>query len=361
MKFKEISTIRLRNQHIIETEANTVADVVYAMGAIQAQDHNMARWAIGSRLPSSTNKMVEKAFNDGEIVRTHLLRPTWHIVSAKDIRWMLELTAPQIRTVIRSRDKNLELDEAIYKKSHRILEKLLTGNNHLTRDEIVVEWAKAKIRTDDNRAAHILMRAELDGLICSGSSKNRKLTYALLEERLPRTDNLTKDEALHELARRYFTSRGPATLKDFIWWSGLPVKDVKCAVEMLGEEFNFVVIDEMKFWFNSASGSSEKVNSNAYLLPAFDEFIIAYTDRSASLPPEINRKVVSNNGIFWPIVVVNGQVTGIWRRVISKNKAVIEAQVIRMPDKKTTGLITKNAERYAHFHGHEVDVSFSLL
>ncbi len=160
MNLTDIAKIRLISQQIAETKFKTVKDIVDWMGAMQAQDYAVAKWAIGVRLPNSTDQVIETAINNGEIIRTHLLRPTWHFVSADAIYWMLELTAPQIKASLKSRHKELELSETIFAKSNTIIEKALRGGKHLTREELMAELGKGKIATDDNRASHLLLRAE---------------------------------------------------------------------------------------------------------------------------------------------------------------------------------------------------------
>ena len=206
MKLSDVANIRLTNQHVAATKFKKAKDIVHWMGAMQAQDYAMAKWAVGVRLPDSTDTVIESAIDKGEIIRTHVLRPTWHFVSSGDIYWMLALTAPHIKASLKSRHKELELTETIISKSHTIIEKALAGGKHATREELITKFEKADIATDNNRASHIFLRAELDGIICSGATKNKKQTYALLEERVPKTKSLNRDEALTALAEKYFSS-----------------------------------------------------------------------------------------------------------------------------------------------------------
>jgi hypothetical protein len=325
------------------------------MGAMQAQDYAMAKWAIGVRLPGSTDRAIEAALDAGEIIRTHLLRPTWHFASADDIYWMLELTAPRIKAGLKSRHIELGLDETIVRKSNAIIEKALRGGKHLTREELVAQLGKAKIPTDDNRASHLLSRAELDGVVCSGATKGGKQTYALLEDRVPKTKAVTKEEALAKLALKYFASHGPATVQDFAWWSGLSVSDARRALEMVKGRLISETIHTQTLWF--ADDISTTDTESVYLLPAFDEFIISYKDRSAAIPVENRIKAVSNNGIFRPVVVVNGQVMGIWKRTIKKSVVIVETELFRPPDKTTKSLIEKAAMHYGHFLEKKIEMS----
>ena len=349
MDLTDIANLRLISQQIAETKFKTAKDLVGWMGAMQAQDYAMVKWAIGVRLSNLTDQAIETAINNGEIIRTHILRPTWHFVSADDIYWMLELTAPQIKASLKSRHQELGLSETVVRKSNRIIEKALRDAKHLIREELIVELGKAKIATDNNRASHLFLRAELDGIICSGATRGGKQTYALLEERVPRTKPLTKEEALANLAKKYFASHCPATLQDFVWWSGLSVSDAKHALETGRSGFISETIASQTYWFANFLPMPKTYKETVYLLPAFDEFIISYKDRSASLPFENHKKTVSDNGIFRPVIVVNGQVTGIWKRTIKRDKVIVETELFEQPNKTKKILIEKASVQYGGF------------
>jgi len=349
MTLSEISSIRLVNQRIAKTEFITPMQVVGWMGAMQAQDFSMAKWAVGIRMQDATDKEIENSFNKGEILRTHLMRPTWHFVAADDIYWMLDLTAPQIRSSMKSRHKQLELSEAAVSKSNRIIEKALSNKISITRSELAKAYENAGIRTGDNRLSHLLLCAELDGLICSGPVTGGKESFSLLQARVPDKKFLTRDESLAELAKRYFSSHGPATFRDFIWWSGLPVKDAGKALESVNSSLLSEIIDDVQYWFTD-SFSPLKINTKSvHLLPAFDEFLISYRDRSASLSLKHNRKAVSDNGIFRPLIILNGQVAGTWKRTIKKDKVMIGTNPFQPFSKVTINQIKKSADRFGDF------------
>lgn len=356
MNPSHIAQHRLASQHIAGTTFTTVPKVVGWMSAIQAQDYAMAKWAVGVRVPGATDASVEVALNSGTILRTHVLRPTWHLVAAEDIHWMLALTAPHIKASQRARHAELELTPAVLKKTYGLLEKNLRDGNHLTREELNGVFERAKISLADNRAAHLLMCAELDCLIASGATKQGKPTYTLLDERVPKPKRLSKDEALAALAGRYFASHGPATLADFGWWSGLPVGEARKALEMAKPKLICEAVGDQTYWFTPAS----KVPANsAHLLPAYDEFIISYKDRSALLTFEQQKKAVSDNGIFRPMVVVNGEVIGIWKRTAKKNSVLVEAEYFGKPNKAILGLIEHAAEQYGEFLGKTISSGFT--
>src|SRR5689334_13499668 len=199
MNTTDIANIRLANQQIQGTKFKKAKDIVSWMGVMQSQDYNMAKWATGIRLPGSTEKTIEASIHKGEIIRTHLLRPTWHFVSPDDIHWMLDLSASKLKALVKTRNKELELTDAVLKKSNTLLEKALTKNGHLTRDELITVLKNAKIPVDNYRSSHLFFWAELEGLICSGSLKEQQPTYALLNEWVPKKKTYQRKEAIAKL------------------------------------------------------------------------------------------------------------------------------------------------------------------
>lgn len=359
MNQSDIALIRLASQQLARTKFTTPKEIVSWMGAIQAQDYPMAKWAIGVRLPGKTDQDIENAITHAEIIRTHLLRPTWHFVSAIDAGWMIDLTAAQIKTAQSSRNRDLELTEEVFSKSNAIIEKALSTDRHLIREELITELNKAGIATDQNRAAHLFARAELEKIICSGATRNGKTTYAIFSERVRTINRLSRDEALAELARRYFTSRCPASLQDFTWWSGLPAREANFALELVKTTFTPEVIERCTFWFPPEFTISKQSLPSAYLLPTYDEFIISYTDRSASIPAKLEQhmKKISDRGVFRPIIVVNGQVAGIWKRTIQKTMMLLEIQPFSPTDPYSKDLINEAITQYGNFSGKKTAVN----
>ncbi len=359
MNQSEISNIRLHNQQIAATNLKTPKELAGWMGAMQAQDFNQAKWAIGVRLPHLTEAQIELAFNNGEIIRTHLMRPTWHFVSADDIYWMLELTSPQTKAATKARHRDLELTESILKKSREILIKTLEGNQSFTLEELKSYFKLGGVNTDEQRLYHILMEAEIDSVICSGAMQGKKQTYALLEERVPAKRTLNKDESLALLAKKYFTSHGPATLPDFLWWSGLPVADARSALEMNKPTLISETIDFETYWFAEPVSKPASPTNSVYLLPAFDEYLISYKNRSAAITIDHHKKAISNNGIFRPIIVVNGQISGLWKRTIKKDLVLIELDHFRAHNKTEESLILKAAESFGQFSGKKTELKLN--
>ena len=236
----KIPNIRLQNQQLLNPLFCQPKELVSWLGAMQAQNYSMVKWAVGMRLKSATIQTVEEALRKGEILRTHVMRPTWHLVAAEDIRWMLKLSARRIKSANDSFAKgyNLEITDELYAKSYNLLEKILCGNKSLTKQEIAEHFCCSGILVDadNHRMTRFMVRAEQEGIVCSGEDKGGKYTYALLEERVPPVPEITKDEALARLARGYFRSHAPAVLQDFIWWSGLPVSEAKQAIYLIESE-----------------------------------------------------------------------------------------------------------------------------
>lgn len=352
----DIASARLESQLLTNQKFKSVKAIVSHFGAVQAQDYPMSQWAVGSRLPGSTETTIENAIDKGEIIRTHVLRPTWHLIAAEDIHWMLELTGGNILRQMNSMNRQLGLDEKVFSKSIDIITKALDGGNHLTRDELNEILNHSGIQTNNYRGLHILAHAELHRIIGSGKRKGKHHSYALLDERVKSQKKLNREEALAELANRYFTSHGPATLKDFGWWSGLSVSDTKLAVELNNKKIICRDIDGQTYWAKSFGKTSEE--QSVFLLPAFDEFLISYKDRSASIPVGHSPKAFTVNGIFKPILIVNGQVIGIWKRTIKKDKVTIEFTFFEKRPMALKNEITAEAEKFAAFIGKTPEIIF---
>ncbi len=343
MTFADLPGTRLARQNISAHRFSRPEEVISWMGAMQAQDYNMARWALSVRLPDGSPAAIRDAINKGQIIRTHVLRPTWHLIPAADARWMLDLTAPHIRSTLPSRHRDLGITPTILKKSMKVLEKSLEGGRQLTRGEVLQQFARHKIVTHDQRAAHLLLYAELEKVVCSGEMQGKKNTYALFDERVPQSKAITRDEALRKLAYRYFQSHGPATLADFGNWSDLPVADARKAVGSIKDDFSSAEIDSQVYWFREEEQAPRTAEKSVYLLPAFDEYIIGYKDRSACLTEKHRSKVISINGLFWPVIVVNGIVTGLWKRRATSSNAGVELQFFNK------SFLAKNRELRADF------------
>src|SRR5579864_3363297 len=347
----DIAHQRLHNQLITRRTFEKPGDVVQWLGAVQAQDYAAAKWAVGLRLQGVTDNDIEQAFTDGAILRTHVMRPTWHFVSPTDIRWMLALTAPRVKVAMAYYDRILELDEAAFTRSNAALAKALQGGEQLTRSQLGTVLQKAGIACDSlQRLGHIIMRAELDGIVCSGARRGKQFTYALLDERAPQARTLDRDEALAEFAMRYFTSHGPATLQDFVWWSGLTVADARAGLEMVKSQFIYEVIDGQTYWFSTSTPPAKDLSQTAYLLPNFDEYTVGYKDRSAVFDASHTNKLdPRGNVLFNHTIVLDGRVAGTWKRTLKKDAVIITPNLFAHLNEDETRAFVASANRYGAF------------
>jgi len=338
--------IRLLSQQLINPGFEKPEGLVSWMGAIQAQNYEMSKWAIGIRLKSASLAKVEEALRDGRILRTHIMRPTWHLVTAEDIRWMLKLSAKRIKSSWGFNDKEPEADKKLYFKVIKLVEKQLEGNNHLTKDEIIHSLTKAGINSDRRHITSLLQRAEVDAIICSGADKGNKPTYALLEERATPQKELHKDEALAMLATKYFRSHSPASLPDFVWWSGLSISEARHAIGLISTE---LIVDKLKnypdLFVHKLFYHDSIVDDTLHLLPSYDEYLISYKGRTHVLDKIHYPKAFTNYGIFYPVVVYNGKVIGNW----NKGKKGIDISLFDQDIVVDNNLVEIAKEKYRRF------------
>lgn len=349
-----ITGLRIRNQHLAGTSIETPEAMVRALGAVQSQDYPGGKWGLGLRMPGLTDDVVEDAFTAGRILRTHVMRPTWHFVAPEDIRWLLALTAPRVNTASGSIYRRYGLDAAAFKRSSAVIAKALRGGKHLTREELRGHLERAGIEiTETTHMACYMMHAELDGLICSGPRRGKQFTYALVDERVPKAKALTRDEALVELTRRYFRTRGPATLHDYAWWSGLSMADVRKGVAELGSELVEETVAGRSFWLAADFATPAKEPSpTAHLLPNYDEYFIGFRDRSdiaESAPPKV--ALEHGGALAAHILIVDGMTVGGWNRAVKPNEAVIELKLLRPLSKREARAVDAAARRYEAFLG----------
>ena len=323
MTVTDLISQRLKNQALTGSSFKKATEVVEYMCAIQAQEYAMAKWAIGLRSPGSREQDVDKAFNEGKILRTHVLRPTWHFISPKDIRWMLELTAPRIHIANNFMCRKLGLDKKLLKKSAGIFVKALEGGKHLSRSALQELLQKNKIGSQGHHLSYITMYAELEGLICSCPREGKQFTYALLDERAGKQKKLDHDEALAELSRRYFISRGPATIKDYCTWSGLSVKDAKEGIASLEKNILKESFQDAEYYSMSSSKNTKALRS--FLMPDYDEYGMGYKDRSAIFNAAKYKAAVSRgNPVFNRMIILNGRIEGTWQRTFQKKEIAVE-------------------------------------
>jgi hypothetical protein len=352
----DVAIQRLRNQRLLGTPFAAPEDVVRWLGAVQAQDYAGAKWAVAQRTRAGTDAHIERACADGRILRTHVLRPTWHLVLPDDVRWMLALTAPRVRAAMAPYDRKLSLDGAVFRRSQAVLQKALAGGGALTRDELARTLGAAGIEASGQRLGHIMMRAELDALVTSGPRRGKQFTYALLDERAPAAPTLAREEALAALAGRYFASHGPALPQDFAWWSGLTVGDARLGLESASPRLMSTTVDGKTYWHAPGASRATRVSSGAvHLLPNYDELIVAYRDRAASLAPGIAATFTARPDLVANhLVLVGGRVVGVWRRLPGKGAMTVETTLAIRLDAPARTALRAAAARFEKFLGHPV-------
>jgi hypothetical protein len=349
MTTDEIARCRLVNQEIAATKCKGPAEVVSALCAMQAQDYLGSLWAIGLRLPSATEIDVEQAIADRTIVRTWPLRGTLHLVAAADVHWLLELLGPRIISAAKSQHERYGLDKTACTHIRKVLLKALAAAQ-LTRDEIYSVLERAKISVGGQRGYHILWRMGVDGIICFGPRRGKQPTFTLLDEWAPRINKLDRETALAELAWRYFKSHGPATLPDFAWWSGLKISDAKAALLLASSRLQSLAVNGKIYWTNLEQPRLDQGIPFVRLLPGFDEYLLGYRDRSASLDPADAQKIqAGSNGIFLGTIVVNGCVTGTWKRELSKNAVRVTTTCFRRFTRTEAGALEQAINCYSEF------------
>ena len=328
-------------------------EVVEWMGAMQAQDIRAAKWAVGLRIASPSLTAVQEALDTGRILRLHVMRPTWHLVAAEDIRWMLKLSAQRIISANDSFAKGYDLDipDELYAKGHQLLEKILCGKKSLTKQEIAEHFNRSGILADNHRMTRFMARAEQEGIICSGEDKGSKCTYALLEERVPPMPELTKDESLARLARSYFRSHSPAVLQDFVWWSGLPITDARQAIYLIDSELTAEEWNGQTWYIHEDCRTRGKVTGSLHLLPSYDEYLLGYKDRTDVLPKEHYLKAFTNNGLFFPIILHKGQVVGNWNKSAKKKGLDLEYSCFRQEADMDEAMLHQAKQKFAQFLG----------
>ena len=354
----EIASKRLLNQRLTGAPLGDAAEVVRALGAVQAQDYPVARWSLGLRARGLSETAVDEALGAGDIVRTHVLRDTWHLVCRDDLRWMSELTRPRIQARNRTMHRKLGLEPALLARTDAILVDALGEHGALTRTELAAALRERGVEATGPRLAYVLMHAELEVLISSGPMQGKQHTYALVDERVRHSTSRPRDDALAALARRYFGSHGPATKRDLSWWASLTAADAARAIALLGAELERIEDGGRTYW--SAGASPEPADSlvRAHLLQGYDEYVIAYSESRDVLDVRrLARVTPPGRSMFTHAIVLDGQVIGHWRRRLTARAVTIETQLARPLDAGEQAALDGAAERYGRFVGLPVDLA----
>jgi hypothetical protein len=340
---------RLQTQRLTGTPFRTPQEGVRFFGAVQAQDYPGAKWSLGMRVRNASDAAIDAALSGGKIIRTHVLRPTWHFVAPEDLRWMLELSAPQVNRIGSYQYKELELDQRLFRKVHALLRQGLAGGRHLTRKEVAALLARGKITGDGRRIAHILMEAELAGMVCSGALQGKQQTYALVDDWVAPGPRYARADAVVRLAQRFFASHGPATMKQFAWWSGLPRRETLEALEALRESFACERIDGVE-WISPPGRSTRHQRPTTLLIPEYDELLTGWAE--IGIPRSIaDRRRGRPTNTFDRPVLHGGEWVGTWRRTLGPKRVVLEIERFGKARPGLEKALRGEAERYARFLG----------
>ncbi len=293
---------------------------------------------------------IEQAFNEGRILRTHIMRPTWHFVAPEDLRWMMGLTAARVRQGLGSWYRKIELDDDLFAKSNHVIAKALESGQHLTRSELGSKLAEVGIVAKGVRLSFIMMQAELDLVVCSGSRRGKHHTYALVDDCVPQESSMSRDEALSKLTERYFKAHGPATAHDFAWWSGLTLSDARLGIEMVSPALESMVIDDETYWFSESPLKNDAV-PRAFLLPLFDEYYVGYSGFAKAVNAG---RDLENDTVAQSPIVIDGQVVGTWRRTVKKNAIHLELTPFEVFSTHEQRLLVSAIEQYEAFVGMRV-------
>jgi hypothetical protein len=342
-----LNRLRLRNQWLTGTRPRTPLDVVTHFCAMQSQEFGPATWAIGVRAKGLARADVVRAYDAGEIVRTHVLRPTWHFVAPADVRWMLALTAPRLRPLARAAQAKLGLTLDVAARSRRSIERALAEGAPLTRAELAQRMRMEGLRVEGQAGYHLTFDAELEGLICSGPMRGRHFTYALLEKRVAPVAPIERDEALATLARRYFASHGPATERDFAWWSGLTMGDVRRGIAILGDALERIDIDGTAYVAAPSRMPPARRAPIAHLLPCFDELTVAHVDRRATAGSSAP-KGEPPGALLVDLVIVDGVRVGTWKRTTGSTSPA-EITLMRRLARAERAAVDRALGRYRRF------------
>ncbi len=347
---------RLRAQRLTGAPCATPEEAVGRLLGVQAQDYGPATWAVGARVAGATEASVEEAFDAGRVLRTHVLRPTWHFVLPADLRWLLTVTAPRIRARDARRYAELGLDEPVLRRAHEVLTAALRGGRALTRAELADELGESGVSPEGQRLPYLLMSAELDGLVCSGPRRGKQHTYMLLRDRVPEAEDLPRDEALGELAARFFAGHGPATVKDLAWWASLTQAEARAGIARAGDRLLREEAGGLELW--SAAGPEEGpgvVHTSGvpvvHLVQGYDEIVMGYADTRWLLARPGSSWVAATPPVGRLVILLDGRVGGFWRRTPKSRRVLVEAELIDAWSRAARAALRAEVARFAAFLG----------
>lgn len=350
---------RLLAQRLAGSTFDSAGAAVRSLLAVQSQDYPGAKWGLAQRLDGATDAALDRLFDDGAILRTHVLRPTWHFVDPADIRWLLELTAPRVHQASAYQYRLLELDSATRARGRAVIERALRGGRALTREELGRALNEAGLGATGLRLGYFMGDAELEGVICSGPRRGKRQTYALLEERVAPGRPRERDEALAEIARRYVQGHGPAQVADLAWWSGLTMKDARLGLDLATPPLAVETVGERTFWVDPSAptGVAAVDYPVVHLLPNYDELLIAFRDRTDAADPRLPPAARVAQVILAHVIVRDGLVVGGWRRIDEGSSVRIVPDLLVALDEPERVALGGTIRRFETYLGRPVVVA----
>jgi hypothetical protein len=342
--------MRLRGLGLSGLPVETPGDVVVRLVAMQSQEHAYARWSVAQRFGNGAPVAadVDAAFNRGEILRTHVLRPTWHFVSPSDLRWLMELSGHRVDGRNRRRYAGLGLDSKTLSRALDVIAESV-AKEPLTRRQLGIELEDRGLSTEGQRLPHMLMHAELQSVVCSGPMRGKFHTYAAFDERVPPANGPSGDEALVVLVHRYFATRGPATLKDFVWWSGIATAEARKALAAVGSQLDSRTVDGLVYFFQD-DGSAPGTGPRVHLVQCYDEMIISYTEsRNLLQTPAVSFPVPRAIEGYTHVILADGRLVGHWRRVTARGTSRVETRTDQPVDRALRKALDEAVGRYEEF------------
>ena len=351
---RTLTSLRLGAQGIIEPTSGSVRDTVRHMLAMQAQDFAGAKWSVGLRTPGSTDDAVEAALASGEIVRSWPMRGTLHFTAAEDLGWMLDLTAIRMVQSAAGRHRQLALSQRDFDHAKDLATENLSGGRVLSRSALLAVFDDAGLSTEGQRGAHLIGNLAQTGTIVFGPVDGKTQTFVLLDEWVREPRRLEGDAALGEFALRYFTGHGPATVRDFAWWSSLTLTQARVGLAVARRKLEELVVDDVPYYL---APDRQPAPSGLATLPGFDEYLLGYQDRSAPLHADHSELIVpGKNGLFLPTIVVDGEVVGTWKRVLTAKEASVQAQPFAPLGGAQRAAFAASSARYAAFVERELAI-----
>lgn len=311
--------IRLLNQQLISPLFSKPEEVVSHMGAIQAQEYRLMRWAVAMRTKEPSYYQFENAFNSGEIIRMHLFRGTWQLISGNDYAWMLKLCAPRSLSVIKGwmKSNKISIPNNELSSIWNVLEIVADEKKSATKDDFIEGLLRKDIVIDDRRLSYCIRMAEINGLLCSGILHTSKATYCLASQKIKNHSDVSYEESLALLAKKYFQSHSPATLEDYVWWSGLSVSECKKGINLIKNELQTQIWQEKTFYIHHSCRLEGFQKGTTLLISPYDEYLIGYKSRELVLPNEYRQFAHNKNGTFYPIIAYDGVICGNWKPFLS--------------------------------------------